>query len=487
MEQWDPIKYVSSNKNVQELLKMLYNHGSASYDQIKHLANGHVIQQLDQFGLIEYDQSRAFGLTKETVIKQSNYQLSTKGTNWYRIIISLATLSNDTVIVQLSIGDFNKFVNHLNNFLYSENPEQIKDAYEFLLDDTSGNFYQRSDAKLNHLRDSARRLHTELINVRNDDSLLGAIDKLEKHINEFSSVSNDILNVLLKEGETIRERLDQLKNLESSHFYENIAHHIEGATTNDSTAERIKNNVNRFVDQITKNGVYENYTQKLLDVQKILTQINDYLKDIHKNMETKGLLIDLAKQFFNEPSVEKCEEKFNKLMSNKTIHHITTNSIASINGRDIVMTMPDAKPEPKVKPKINKKEQQYEMDKLEVRSLSKQLKTLKLHYKIMQSPVTSNHYDNNSYFAIRQAILNGGSEEALNDPESLCIKTIPSNENTVIETILPNRKTARFTIPNYSLEVIQNNAIQSHITKTERRIASLTAKIADYEQHQGLR
>lgn len=252
MEQWEPIKYVSSNKNVQELLKMLYDHGSASYDQIKHLANSHVIQQLDSFGLIEYDQSRAFGLTKETVIKQSNYQLSTKGTNWYRLIISLATLSNDTVIVQLSIGDFKKFVNHLNNFLYSEDPEQIKDAYEFLLDDTSGNFYQRSDAKLNHLRDSARRLHTELINVRNDDSLLGAIDKLEKHINEFSSVSNDILDVLLKEGEMIKERLDQLKNLESSHFYENIAHHIEGATTNDSTAERIKNNVNRFVDQITK-------------------------------------------------------------------------------------------------------------------------------------------------------------------------------------------------------------------------------------------
>lgn len=203
-------------------------------------------------------------------------------------------------------------------------------------------------------------------------------------------------------------------------------------------------------------------------------------------METKGLLIDLAKQFFNEPSVEKCEEKFNKLMSNKIIHHITTNSIASINGRDIVMTMPDAKPEPKVKPKINKKEQQYEMDKLKVRSLSKQLKTLKLHYKIMQSPVTSNHYDNDSYFAIRQAILNSGSKEALNDPESLCIKTVPSSENTIIETTLPNRKTARFTIPNYSLEVIQDNAIQSYITKTEREIASLTAKIADYEQHQGL-
>lgn len=339
MEQWEPIKYVSSNKNVQELLKMLYDHGSASYDQIKHLANSHVIQQLDQFGLIEYDQSRAFGLTKETVIKQSNYQLSTKGTNWYRVIISLATLSNDTVIVQLSIGDFKKFVNHLNNFLYSDKPEEIKDAYEFLLDDSSGNFYQRSDAKLNHLRDSARRLQTELIKVRNDKSLASAIDSLRKHVNEFSSVSNDILNVLIKEGETIKERLNQLKNLNSSHFYNNIAHHIEGATTNDTTADRIKNNVNRFIDQITKNGVYENYTQKLLATQKILTNINDYLNDIDKNMETKGLLIDLAKQFFNEPSVEKCEEKFNKLMSNKTIHHVTTNGIASINGRDLVMTM----------------------------------------------------------------------------------------------------------------------------------------------------
>ena len=194
MEQWDPIKYVSSNKNVQELLKMLYDHGSASYDQIKHLANGHVIKQLDQFGLIEYDQSRAFGLTQETVIKQSNYQLSTKGNSWYQLIIKLATLSNDVVIVQISIGDFKKFVNHLNNFLYSDKPEEIKDAYEFLLDDSSGNFYQRSDAKLNHLRDSARRLQTELIKVRNDHSLANAIDSLRKHVNEFSSVSNDVNN-----------------------------------------------------------------------------------------------------------------------------------------------------------------------------------------------------------------------------------------------------------------------------------------------------
>lgn len=416
MEQWDPIKYVSSNKNVQELLKMLYDHGSASYDQIKHLANGHVIKQLDQFGLIEYDQSRAFGLTQETVIKQSNYQLSTKGNSWYQLIIKLATLSNDVVIVQISIGDFKKFVNHLNNFLYSDKPEEIKDAYEFLLDDSSGNFYQRSDAKLNHLRDSARRLQTELIKVRNDHSLANAIDSLRKHVNEFSSVSNDILNVLIKEGETIKERLNQLKNLNSSHFYNNIAHHIEGATTNDTTADRIKNNVNRFIDQITKNGVYENYTQKLLATQKILTNINDYLNDIDKNMETKGLLIDLAKQFFNEPSVEKCEEKFNKLMSNKTIHHITTNNIASVNGRNLVMTMPDAKPKPKVKPKIDKKRQQYETDKLEVIELSKQLKQLKLYSKIMQNPIVSGSYDNNSYFAIRQAILNNGSEETLNDP-----------------------------------------------------------------------
>lgn len=151
------------------------------------------------------------------------------------------------------------------------------------------------------------------------------------------------------------------------------------------------------------------------------------------------------------------------------------------------MTMPDAKPKPKVKPKIDKKRQQYETDKLEVIELSKQLKQLKLYSKIMQNPIVSGSYDNNSYFAIRQAILNNGSEETLNDPTTLCVKTIPSNETIVIETTLPNRKTARFTIPNYSLEVIQKNAINSHITKTERGIASLTTKIANYEQRQGIR
>lgn len=297
MEQWEPIKYVSSNKNVQELLKMLYDHGSASYDQIKHLANSHIIQQLDSFGLIEYDQSRAFGLTKETVIKQSNYQLSTKGTNWYRLIISLATLSNDTVIVQLSIGDFKKFVNHLNNFLYSDKPEEIKDAYEFLLDDTSGNFYQRSDAKLNHLRDSARRLHTELINVRNDDSLLGAIDKLEKHINEFSSVSNDILNVLLKEGETIKERLDQLKNLESSHFYENITHHSNKITSpsiinanNDKSTYNMEDLLDQVKEVLPSLTNDDAFNQQLTTYGEQLIKANDEQNKIHKLRQEKAAI-----------------------------------------------------------------------------------------------------------------------------------------------------------------------------------------------------
>ena len=483
-EQWEPIKYVASNKNVQDLLTLLYDHGSATYDQIKHLANSYVIEQLDKFNLITYDQSRAFGLTKDTVIKESTYQLSTKGTNWYRLIMNLANLSNDTVIVQLSIGDFKKFITHLTNFMYSDDPENIKDAYEFLLDDTTGNFYQRCDAKLNHLRDSASRLHTELITIQNEDSIAKTLDKLSTHITEFSNVAKDILTTLLNDGELIKQRLTKLKALEHSHFYETIAKHIEGVTANETTAERIKNNVNRFITQFDKNDSYTNFTQKLITISDTLRATNNYLQNISLNLETKGKLIEIAKQFFNEPSLETCDKTFKPLMADNRIHHITTNTIASLNGREIIITMPDAKPKPKSRPKIDEKKRQHLMNQSTANDLRKHLKKLKIHQQLLQQPQLSGHYDSDTYFAIRQGLLNDDPDQLKADPELVGITPIDSDTTTIIETTLPNGKTARFTIPNLSLEVKPNHVIQTHTRKVESELAQLTAEITNYERHQ---
>ena len=91
--------------------------------------------------------------------------------------------------------------------MYSEDPETIKDAYEFLLDDTTGNFYQRCDAKLNHLRDSASRLQAELITIQSEASIAKTIDHLSAHINEFSNVAKDILYTLRDDGELINLKM----------------------------------------------------------------------------------------------------------------------------------------------------------------------------------------------------------------------------------------------------------------------------------------
>ena len=462
-QQWEPIKYVASDKNVQDLLTLLYDHGSATYDQIKHLANSYVIEQLDKFNLITYDQSRAFGLTKETVIKESTYQLSTKGTNWYRLIMNLASLSNDTVIVQLSVGDFKKFITHLTNFMYSENPETIKDAYEFLLDDTTGNFYQRCDAKLNHLRDSASRLQAELITIQSEASIAKTIDHLSA---------------------LIEQRLDELKALEHSHHYKTIAQHIEGVTADETTAERIKNNVTRFIEQLTKNSIYRNFIYKLTIISDTLLAINDYLQNIRTNLETKGQLIELAKHFFNESSLEKCDKDFKTIMADKCMHHVTTNAITSLNGRELLITMPDAKPKPKSRPKIDEKKRQYLMNQSSVHDLRKHLKKLKIHQRLLENPHLSGHYDSDTYFAIRQGLLNDDHEQLKANPELVGIEPIDNNTTTIIETTLPNGKTARFTIPNLSLEVKPNNAIQIHTRNIESKIAQLTTKIANYERHQ---
>lgn len=483
-QQWEPIKYVASNKNVQDLLTLLYDHGSATYDQIKHLANSYVIEQLDKFNLIAYDQSRAYGLTKDTVIKESTYQLSTKGTNWYRIIMNLATLSNDTVIVQLSIGDFKKFITHLTNFMYSDDPETIKDAYEFLLDDTTGNFYQRCDAKLNHLRDSASRLQAELITIQSEASIAKTIDHLSAHINEFSNVAKDILETLLQDGKLIEQHLDELKNLEHSHYYKTIAHHIEGVTADETTAERIKNNVTHFIEQLTKNSIYRNFIYKLTTISDTLLTIDDYLQNIRTNLETKGQLIELAKQFFNEPSLETCDKNFKSIMADNCIHHVTTNAIASLNGRELLITMPDAKPKPKSRPKVDENKRQYLMNQSTVHDLRKHLKKLKIHQKLLENPHLSGHYDSDTYFAIRQGLLNDDPEQLKANPELVGITPIDSDTTTIIETLLPNGKTARFTIPNLSLEVKPNNAIQIRTRNVESKIAQLTTEIADYERHQ---
>lgn len=497
-QQWEPIKYVASNKNVQDLLTLLYDHGSATYDQIKHLANNYVIEQLYKFNLITYDQSRAFGLTKETVIKESTYQLSTKGTNWYRLIMNLASLNNDTVIVQLSVGDFKKFVTHLTNFMYSDDPETIKDAYEFLLDDTTGSFYQRCDAKLNHLRDSASRLHAELVTIQNEDSVSKTIKHLSTRINEFTDVANDILTTLLNNGKLIEQRLDQLKDLEHSHFYDTIAEYIEGVTADDTTAERIKNNVNRFIAQFKKNDIYTNFTQKLTLISNTLLVTNNYLQNISLNLETKGKLIELAKHFFNEPSLETCDKDFKAIMANNCIHHVTSNTIASLNGRELLITMPDAKPKPKSRPKIDEKKRQYLMNQSTAHDLHKHLKKLKIHQKLLEKPHLSGHYDSDTYFAIRQGLLNDDPDQSKTmpnqlkanpnqlktNPERIVINTFDSNTDTIIETTLPNGKTARFTIPNLSLEVKPNHVIQTYTRKIESELAKLTTEIADYEHHQ---
>ena len=483
-QQWEPIKYVASNKTVQDLLTLLYDHGSATYDQIKHLANSYVIEQLDKFNLITYNQSRAFGLTKETVIKESTYQLSTKGTNWYRLIMNLANLSNNTVIVQLSIGDFKKFVTHLTNFMYSDDPEAITDAYEFLLDDTTGNFYQRCDAKLNHLRDSASRLQTELITIQNENGIAKTIDQLSAHIKEFSDVARDILETLLEDGKLIEQRLAELEALEHSRYYDTIAKHIEGVTADDTTAERIKNNVNRFIAQLNKNNIYRNFIQKLTTISNTLLTINDYLQNIRTNLETKGKLIELAKHFFNESSLETCDKDFKAIMANKCIHHVTNNAIASLNGRELLITMPNAKPKPKSRPKIDEKKRQYLMNQSTAHDLRKHLKKLKIHQKLLENPQLSGHYDSDTYFTIRQGLLNDDPEQLKTNPELVGITPIDSNTTTIIETTLPNGKTARFTIPNLSLEVKPNNAIQIRIRNVESKLAQLTTEIADYERHQ---
>ena len=483
-QQWEPIKYVASNKNVQDLLTLLYDHGSATYDQIKHLANSYVIEQLDKFNLITYDQSRAFGLTKETVIKESTYQLSTKGTNWYRLIMNLANLSNDTVIVQLSVGDFKKFVTHLTNFMYSEDPEAIKDAYEFLLDDTTGNFYQRCDAKLNHLRDSASKLHAELVTIQNETSIAKTIDHLSAHIKEFSNVAKDILETLLEDSKLIEQRLAELEALEHSRYYNTIAKHIEGVTADDTTAKRIKNNVNRFIAQLNKNSIYRNFIQKLTTISDTLLTIDDYLQNIRTNLETKGKLIELAKHFFNESSLETCDKDFKAIMADKCIHHVTNNTIASLNGRELLITMPDAKPKPKSRPKVDENKRQYLMNQSTAHDLRKHLKKLKIHQKLLEKPQLSGHYDSDTYFAIRQGLLNDDPEQLKANPELVGIAMIDNNTTTIIETLLPNGKTARFTIPNLSLEVKPNHVIQTRTRKVESKLAQLTAEIANYERHQ---
>lgn len=146
--------------------------------------------------------------------------------------------------------------------------------------------------------------------------------------------------------------------------------------------------------------------------------------------------------------------------------------------------MPDAKPKPKSRPKIDENKRQYLMNQSSVHDLRKHLKKLKIHQKLLENPHLSGHYDSNTYFAIRQGLLNDDPEQLKANPELVGIEPIDSNATTIIETLLPNGKTARFTIPNLSLEVKPNNAIQIRTRNVESKIAQLTTEIADYERHQ---
>lgn len=157
-ENWAAIHYVSGNKDTQKLLATLHERGQVGFDLISQFAGKSfsVIKKLDSFNLIETDKSRTYGYTEEGRIRESFYQLSSLGSAWFPALMSLATMTENIIAVQINLGEFPRLTKELEIFISSSNPEEVRASFEFIF---GNDFHERTKHKLNNHLNLLCKIH----------------------------------------------------------------------------------------------------------------------------------------------------------------------------------------------------------------------------------------------------------------------------------------------------------------------------------------
>lgn len=485
MENCNHIAYVASHEDARKLLNLLTVnlHEDLSYYHIKEEGiSRKTLEALCNFEMIESSKSIAYGYSKEHVVKNSLYNITPYGENFINVFKQLATISKDTISAQLAVGDFRKFKEKLVIFLESNNPEEIREAYEFIFgtDGYSTNFYNRSKRKLISMYKSINRVKRNIFLITKSKDYENIIKDFEIHIIQFAEVVHEITQTLQHDAKDIEKYLTRLEKHKESNplFFEERAKEIEGIHATDTSSTRLIEIVTKFKNSLEKDGIYRTYTTIINKIIESAAQAQDQLDQIKDQLTEKARLLEIAKEF-KTMTDEDASIYFTKLISNKKINHISENENAHFGDNVLYITLPEVKVKEIVKQKaISKDELNIIKDQSTLISKLAEIERLKFIKQILETDVQKEILQYEVYTEIRNAIIATKEDDDNTTEIKLNTKIIPSNNNFIIRTKNKENKIQKLTFENTEVKLYVTNNINKEIESLQKECTILTTRIA---------
>lgn len=481
MTNWNHIGYVANNEDARKLLALLldkYNE-DVSYNYItSQKIKRATIEKLLEFEMLETSKSIAYGYSKEYVIKSSLYVITNYGEKFYKAIKDLSTLSATTEMnVPLEPGEFKKFKKQLKTFIYSKNESEIREAYEFIFGKTgpSSDFYSLSTNKLQNISRFINRTKRDLFTVVKQKDYEEIITIFENKVEECVDFVQEIETVLRYDGKKIEELLNLLERYMTTSFYRDQAKLIEGVYYEKDGEDKLKTIVSNFINKFKSNGIYESYTNRISNICKVATNINNQLDTVKEQLSEKAKLLKLAATF-DDLTQEEAEDKFTSLIANKKIKHISENDFAQFYGNKLYITPPELKERVKKEVFLISDEEMFRIRvEEEINQIQKKIVVLNTIQKILSVDIEKDLLPMDIYEIIRNSLT--GDEE---HNEFLTTEVRASyNKNFTMKTELENGKKQRLTMKNSEVIINVNKSINEKIRKLEKKLAILTSRIAN--------
>ena len=481
MTNWNHIGYVANNEDARKLLALLldkYNE-DVSYNYITNQKiKRATIEKLLEFEMLETSKSIAYGYSKEYVIKSSLYVITNYGEKFYKAIKDLSTLSATTEMnVPLEPGEFKKFKEQLKTFIYSKDKSEIREAYEFIFGKTgqSSDFYSLSTNKLQNISRFINRTKRDLFTVVKQKDYEEIIRIFENKVEECVDFVQEIETVLRYDGKKIEELLNLLERYMTTSFYRDQAKLIEGVYYEKDGEDKLKTIVSNFINKFKSNGIYESYTNRISNICKVATNINNQLDTVKEQLSEKAKLLKLAATF-DDLTQEEAEDKFTSLIANKKIKHISENDFAQFYGNKLYITPPELKERVKKEVFLISDEEMFRIRvEEEINQLQKKIVVLNTIQKILSVDIEKDLLPMDIYEIIRNSLT--GDEE---HSEFLTTEVKTSyNKNFTMKTELENGKKQRLTMKNSEVIINVNKSINEKIRKLEKKLAILTSRIAN--------
>ena len=500
------IAYVATNTEALSLLQHLAkdSEGEIDYNNLKDVVEKNpdsIIEKLVEFEMVEQSNKRAYGYTKEHSLYSSIYNITDYGFNFIKNYEALYNTSDENHIVQLSKGDFEKFVKMLHVFINSDDDISVREAYEFIfgINSKNTNFFNISRNKFLTMYRKLVALKKAIFVAVTVGSYKNIIKDFEKQVIEFNDVVTEIFETLRISKHDIEASLKRLlKEAEGgnrqSDFYYKRAKLVFGTNMieGDDSEKHIQFVVVDFCKEVLEDKISDTYSNIALKILKLSGEIQNQLSELKKQMSRKAECIALAHKIATLP-LEEARELLTEMLPNRTLHYVTESEYAVFNGNVLEVKLPDLQ-------KQNKKPKEIPMDLKTIKLLDmmdkreeaqKTLKKLEQINKILEwSQNGSNSVlDHDSYKLVKKSISQieidqKERKKIEKEKHTLLAKRIESQDDFILRGKKAGENKIRKSIyKNQGVTFYTNGNIQKQIEVYTERINRITARITEQESN----